>query len=89
MMDYQEHYESTKAAFTDALAGVKQQPIMMRIDPFDAEDEDGEPIRIIGVYDDHNEMRFIAIHEQENGEIYPSPISPIYKKGTAAGASKP
>ena len=83
-MDYQEHYESTKAAFNDALAGVKQQPVMMRIDPFDAEDEDGEQIRIIGVYDDHNEMRFIAIHEQENGEIYPSPISPIYKKGTAA-----
>lgn len=85
-MDSQEHYESTKAAFTDALAGVERQPLMMSIEPFEAEDEDGEPIRIIGVYDDHNEMRFIAIHEMENGEIYPSPISPIYKKGTAANA---
>ncbi len=77
-MDFQEHYESTKAAFTDALAGVKQQPVMMRIDPFDAEDEDGEPIRIIGVYDDHNEMRFIAIHEMENGEIYSRGSTDLY-----------
>lgn len=87
-MDSQEHYESTKAAFTDALAGVERQPLMMSIEPFEAEDDMGDPVKIIGVYDDENDMRFIAVCECEDGEIYPVAIRTAYKKGTAAGASK-
>lgn len=64
MIDAGEVYESTKAAFLDALASQPKAGRMMRIDPFDAEDEDGEPIRVIGVYDnDGDDMRFIVINE--------------------------
>jgi hypothetical protein len=87
-MDSREHYELTKSAFEDALAGVKQPPLMMSIEPFEAEDDMGEPIRIVGVYDDDSDMRFISICEGEDGEIYPVAIRSAFKKGTSAGAPK-
>lgn len=84
MIDAGEVYESTKAAFLDALAAQPKPARMMRIDPFEAEDEDGETVRVIGVYDDHDDMRFIVINEEESGEIYPVACRTVFKKGSIA-----
>jgi len=82
-----EVYESTKAAFLDALAAQPKAARMMRIDPFDAEDEDGETIRVIGVYDDDEEMRFIVINEEASGEIYPVACRTVFKKGSSSAVA--
>lgn len=78
-MDERTMYETTKAAFADALAERPAAPRMMRIDPFDALDEGGEPVRVIGVYDDHEDMRFVIIATEADGEIYPVAARSIYR----------
>ncbi|KQV81325.1 hypothetical protein [Rhizobium sp. Root1220] len=88
MIDAADVYESTKAAFLDALAAQPKTARMMRIDPFDAEDEDGQTLKVIGVYDDEHDMRFIVIDDtREDGEIYPVAYRTLYKKGT--GTTRP
>lgn len=82
MIDAGEVYESTKAAFIDALAMQPKAARMMRLDPFEAEDEDGNAVKVIGLYDDDKDMRFIIIDEQEDGELVPFACSQIYRKGT-------
>ncbi|MBB2753344.1 UNVERIFIED_ORG: hypothetical protein GGI57_004066 [Rhizobium aethiopicum] len=47
----------------------------MRVDAFDAEAEDGKPVRVIGVIDDDNMMKFPVIEEDEDGAIFPAPCS--------------
>ncbi|MGR9372319.1 hypothetical protein [Rhizobium leguminosarum] len=83
MMDYGELYNATKDAFTDALAEHKTRPRLMRIDAFEAEDEDGKPLKVIGVIDDDDMMKFVVIEEDEDGAIFPSPCSTVYRKGVA------
>ncbi|MBB4580387.1 hypothetical protein GGE45_002717 [Rhizobium aethiopicum] len=85
-MDYGELYNATKAAFTDALAEHKSRPRLMRIDAFDAEDEDGTPVRVIGVLDDNDAMKFVVVEEDEDGAIFPVARQLIYRKGAAKAA---
>ncbi|ACE92042.1 hypothetical protein RHECIAT_CH0003094 [Rhizobium etli CIAT 652] len=85
-MDYSELYNATKDAFTDALAEHKGRPRLMRIDAFDAEDEDGKPVRVIGVLDDDDAMKFVIIEEDEDGAIFPVPCSSVYRKSAAKAA---
>ena len=88
MIDGAEVYEATKAAFIDAMADMKNRPVMMRIEPFDAEDDGGDPVRVVGIIDDDESfIRFVVIEEGEDGEIYPIVRSTIYRKGTAAAAA--
>ncbi|KAA9386905.1 hypothetical protein [Neorhizobium galegae] len=82
-MDYADHYSATKDAIIDALAAVKPSPKMMRIDAFDAEDDGGEPVRVIGVIEDDDILKFLVIESDADGEIYPIARSHIYKKGTS------
>lgn len=82
-MDERTLYETTKAAFADALAERPAAPRMMRIDPFDALDEAGDPVRVIGVYDDQEDMRFVIIVTESDGEIYPIAARSIYKMPNA------
>lgn len=84
MIDAGEMYESTKAAFLDALAAQPKAARMMRIDPFEAEDEEGKAVQVVGIYDDDRDMRFIVIDEEEDGELVPIAFTHIYKKGTGA-----
>jgi hypothetical protein len=78
-------YEAVKYAFSDALAEIKPKPHMMRIDPFDAEDDGGDPVRVIGVIDDDDDMlKFIVIEEDQDGAIYPIARTTIYRKGSGA-----
>ncbi len=70
-MDSRDMYEAMKCAFIDAMATREPAPRMMRIDPFDAEDEDGLPVRVVGVYEDDDMMKFVVVEESEDGEIYP------------------
>lgn len=84
-MDSSEIYEAVKCAFIDAMETRGPQPQMMRIDPFDAEDDAGEPVRVVGVYDDADIMKFVVIEEGADGEIYPIVRKSIYRKGTASG----
>lgn len=78
-MDERTLYETTKAAFADALAERPTAPRMIRIDPFDAVDEEGGPVRVVGVYDDETDMRFIIIATDPDGEIYPVAARSIYR----------
>lgn len=84
-MDYGEFYNATKDAFTDAMAEHKSRPRLMRIDAFEAEDEDGKPVQVIGVIDDDDAMKFIVIEEDEDdvGAIFPFACSRVYRKGSA------
>lgn len=82
-MDERTLYETTKAAFADALAERPAAPRMMRIDPFDALDEDGDTVRVIGVFDDDEDMRFIIIASEDGGEIYPVAARSIYQMPSA------
>lgn len=86
-MDAREMYDSTKAAFLDALSAQPKEVRMMRIDPFDAEDEDGGPLRVVGIYDDDREMRFVVIEEQADGELMPFACSSVFKKGSSPSQS--
>ena len=89
MIDDADVYEATKAAIIDAMADMKNRPVMMRIDPFDAEDETGDPVRVVGIIDDDDDfMRFIVVEESEDGEVYPVVRRTIYRKGTAASAAE-
>ena len=83
-MDYAETYGAVKAAFLDALSEHKKQPRLMRIEAFDAEDADGEPVRVVGIIDEDDGMRFVVIEEDAEGEIYPIARSQIFRKGSAA-----
>ncbi|PDT09781.1 hypothetical protein [Rhizobium sp. M1] len=85
-MDYGELYNATKDAFTDALAEHKGRPRLMRIDAFDAEDEDGTPVQVIGVLDDDDAMKFVVIEEDDDGAIFPVARSVIYRKSAAKAA---
>lgn len=83
-MDAGDIYQATKDAFIDAMAEVKPQPRLMRIDEFMAEDEEGQPVRVVGVIDDPDLMRFVVIEEDEDGQIYPIARQAIFKAGTFA-----
>lgn len=83
-MDERTMYETTKAALADALAERPAAPRMMRIDPFDAVDEDGDPVRVVGIYDDHEDMRFVIIATEPDGEIYPVAARSLYKAPSVA-----
>lgn len=85
-MDSRETYEIMKAAFSDALSEAKPTSRIMRIDPFEAEDDSGDPVQVIGVYDndDDDDMRFIGICEDQDGMIYPVPLRTLYPRGAAA-----
>ncbi|UXT48857.1 hypothetical protein FY136_06215 [Agrobacterium tumefaciens] len=85
-MDGRETYEIMKAAFSDALSEAKTAPRIMRVDPFEAEDDLGDPVRVIGVYDNDNDddMRFIGVCEDQDGMIYPVAMRTLYRRGTAA-----
>ncbi|SSC67328.1 unnamed protein product [Ciceribacter selenitireducens ATCC BAA-1503] len=64
---------------------VKAKPRMMKIDRFEAEDDAGEPVTVVGIIDDDEEfIKFIVIEEWEDGELTPIVRRNIYKKGTAA-----
>ncbi|WP_145964866.1 hypothetical protein [Rhizobium leguminosarum] len=84
MMDERTVYEAVKHGVTDALAQNKSRPRLMRVDAFDAEDEDGKPVRVIGVIDDDDMMKFVVIEVDEDGAIFPVPCSTVYRKGAAA-----
>jgi hypothetical protein len=83
-MDYSEHYEAAKAAFIDAMAETTPRSQMMPVEAFDAEDDGGDPVRVIGVIEDGEVLKFLVIEESEDGEIYPIARTTIYRKGTAA-----
>jgi hypothetical protein len=85
-MESHEIYEATKDALTDTLAAVKVRPVMMRIDPFEAENGEGDQLHVIGVVDEGDILQFIVIEEYEDGEIYPISRESIYEKGTHAAA---
>ncbi|MBX5132524.1 hypothetical protein HJB80_07585 [Rhizobium lentis] len=85
MTDQRDMYEAMRNAFTDALAEHKSRPRLMRIDAFDAEDEDGTPVRVIGVIDDDDAMKFVVIEEDEDGAIFPVARQLIFKKEPAVG----
>ncbi len=87
-MDYNDHYSATKDAIIDALASVKPPPRMMRIDAFDAEDEDGETVRVIGVAECQEDdiLKFIVIETDEDGQVYPIVRTTIYRKAEAPTA---
>ncbi|MGK9261202.1 hypothetical protein KXS15_09585 [Sinorhizobium meliloti] len=82
-MDSNDMYEAVKHAFIDAMATREPAPRMMRIDPFDAQDEDGEAVRVVGIIDDEDMMKFVVIEEGGDGEIYPIARSSIYRKDNA------
>ncbi|MBY5614212.1 hypothetical protein [Rhizobium leguminosarum] len=82
-MQYEDYYNATKDAVADALAEHKSRPRLMRIDAFEAEDEDGTPLQVIGVIDDDDMMKFVVIEEDEDRAIFPIARSLIYKKGAA------
>lgn len=82
MMDERTLYEVTKSAFADALAERPAAPRMMRIDPFDALDEEDNVVRVIGVYDDDDDMRFIIIDGDETGEIFPVAVRSVFRAST-------
>lgn len=82
-MEYAEMYEATKAAFLDAMAESKKQPRMMAISPFDAEDDAGDPVRVVGVIDEEDGMRFIVIEEESDGSIIPIARTSIFRRGAA------
>ncbi|MQB20525.1 hypothetical protein DXT90_07745 [Agrobacterium tumefaciens] len=84
-MDSRESYEIMKAAFSDALSEAKTAPRIMRVDPFEAEDDLGDTVRVIGVYDDDDDMRFIGVCKDQDGMIYPVALRTLFKRGTAAG----
>ena len=84
-MESGEVYEAVKCAFIDAMAEMKTRAPMMRINEFEAEDESGDPVRVVGIIDDDDDfMRFIVVEESEEGEVYPVVRRTIYRKGTAA-----
>lgn len=84
-MEGQEIYEAIKAAILDASKEQHRPPQgpMMPIEPFDAEDEVGDPLRVVGVIDMPDDMKFVVIEESDDGEIRPFPCSAVYRKGTA------
>lgn len=79
-MEYGELYEATKSAFIDAMAETKPAPRMIAIEPFDAEDDGGESVRVVGIIDEVDVMRFIVIEEDEDGAIYPIARTSIFRK---------
>jgi len=83
-MDARDMYETMKTAFVDALAERKPEPPMMRIDAFDAEDEGGDPVRVVGVTVEDDMLKFIVIEEDADGAIYPIVRTQIFKKGSLA-----
>ncbi|MBV2183844.1 MAG: hypothetical protein WC048_18050 [Rhizobium sp.] len=84
-MEYAEIYEAVKCGFIDAMEEMKAKPRMMKIDRFEAEDDAGEPVTVVGIIDDDEEfIKFIVIEEWEDGELTPIVRRNIYKKGTAA-----
>lgn len=82
-MDSRETYEAMRAAFTDALAEHKPEPPMIPIDPFDAEDEGGDPVRVVGITTDDDMLKFVVIEEDADGAIYPIVRTSIYRKGAS------
>lgn len=87
MIDGSDVYEATKAAFIDAMAEAKTRAPMMHIKEFDAEDESGDPVRVVGIVEDDDMLKFIVVEEGEDGEVYPIVRTEIYRKGTAAGGN--
>lgn len=84
-MSVEENYALMKDAVTDAMTEMKTSPRLMRINEFDAEDESGDPLRVVGICDAGDDLQFVVIGEWDDGEIYPTIMrTPIYKKGTAA-----
>lgn len=79
-MDERTMYETMKAAFADAMASRPAAPRLTSIDPFDAFDEDDTPVRVIGVYDDDQDMRFIIVNEDASGEIYPVAARSVFRR---------
>ncbi|NHT75081.1 hypothetical protein G8E10_04830 [Rhizobiaceae bacterium CRRU44] len=79
-MDTAELYRAVREGFTDALEDRKPAPQMVAISPFDAFDEDDEPVRVIGIVDDPEFLKFIVIVEEEGGEIFPLACRSVYRR---------
>ena len=79
-MDSSDMYEAMKHAFIDAMATREPPPRLIRIEPFDAVDEDDAPARVVGIYDDEDMMKFVVIAQEEDGEIYPIVRTNVYRK---------
>ncbi|MBC2887278.1 hypothetical protein H7Q97_18010 [Ochrobactrum sp. CM-21-5] len=58
----------------EAAAPVQHFTCMIQIEPFDAETEDDEKLRVVGIVQgtDDETFDFIAIKTLENGEMYPT-----------------
>ncbi|MBD8650802.1 hypothetical protein IFT66_06890 [Rhizobium sp. CFBP 13726] len=82
-------YTLMSEAVRDGVAAAeKKRPArMMAIRPFDAFNDEGRPVQVVGVYDDDDEvMRFIVIIEDADGdgEIYPIVERTVFREKQAA-----
>ncbi|MCD1266845.1 hypothetical protein B5M44_21520 [Shinella sumterensis] len=87
-------YEDMRTAMFDALEGhAKQQEEraptvaagMIRIDPFDAENIDGEPCRAIGVVTNPGSdyIEFVVLKTVDGGEMFPTTEGSLWRRKAA------
>ena len=70
-----------RSAFTDAMADHRPQPRLLRIDPFEAFNHDGVPVRVVGLTHDGDDLDFICLKSIDGDEILPTIESSVYKSG--------
>jgi hypothetical protein len=81
-MEYEDMFSAVKDGVMAANAEKAQPSRMMPINPFDAFNDEGRPVQVIGVIDDEDHMRFIVIIEDvdSDGENYPIAEHSVFKR---------
>lgn len=72
-MNSEDTYEAVRSGVADALEkAAESSRRIMRIEAFDAVDDDDAPVRIVGIVDNgEHDLEFICIATTEGGEMFP------------------
>ena len=85
-MEYDIVFEAVKDGVKAAIAEQPFRQTMIPIQAFEALNDEGRPVRVIGVVDQEDCQRFLVILEAEDdsGEIYPVVENSVFRKPVAA-----
>lgn len=77
-MSYEETYSATKDGVVEAMSATRPKPRLMSIAPFDAQGEDGEEVRAVGIKLDDDDFTFVVVVKESDGGMYVTTRDTLY-----------